>query len=166
MQSSHGAAIAALAVGFLVVATGGGAAQSADTYIGSYTAVSVSLRQGDQTIAPLGSQPVGSLMMDAHGRFSWMLMRARLPVFATNDRMAGTPEEYRSVMQGNFVYFGTYTIDHNVMTLKIEGSTFPNWTGAEQKRVLTLRGDLLTATSSTPAIGDTSTETVVWKRVK
>jgi hypothetical protein len=32
--------------------------------------------------------------------------------------------------------YGAYTVADKVITFKVEGSTYPNWTGTEQKRNL------------------------------
>jgi hypothetical protein len=50
------------------------------------------------------------------------------------------------------------------MTLQIEGSTFPNWDGVAQKRLIVLKGDELTLTNPTAAVGGTGVS--VWKRAK
>jgi hypothetical protein len=42
-----------------------------------------------------------------------------------------------------FAHFGTYSVseDHKTLIFRIESSTFPNWSGVEQKRPLTVTGD-------------------------
>ena len=51
-------------------------------------------------------------------------------------------------MQGSIAYFGTYSVSETdkVITFHLEGSTFPNWKGADQKRFIKLSGDELTWT--------------------
>ena len=58
-------------------------------------------------------------------------------------------------MQGSIAYFGTYSVSETdkVITFHIEGSTFPNWKGADQKRLIKLSGDELTWTVPTPSVG-------------
>jgi Lipocalin-like domain len=43
------------------------------------------------------------------------------------------------VIQGSIAYFGTYTVNEadKVITAQIEGSTFPNFVGTDQKRIIT-----------------------------
>ncbi len=60
-------------------------------------------------------------------------------------------------MQGSIAYFGTYSIDDKdgtLITFHIEGSSFPNWEDAEEKRVLKVSGnemDYMNPTISTGA---------------
>ncbi|MBL8485451.1 MAG: lipocalin-like domain-containing protein, partial [Rhodocyclaceae bacterium] len=46
----------------------------------------------------------------------------------------------------------------------IDGSTFPNWDGDEQKRVVTVSGDELKIINPSAAVGGTAYS--VWKRAK
>jgi hypothetical protein len=48
--------------------------------------------------------------------------------------MQGTAEENKAMVQGGIAYFGTYSVVDKVIVEKVEGSTWPNWTGTEQKR--------------------------------
>jgi hypothetical protein len=45
-------------------------------------------------------------------------------------------------VQGNLSAFGTYTISPDgSLTLQIVGSSFPNWDGTTQKRMVEISGD-------------------------
>jgi hypothetical protein len=81
-------------------------------------------------------------MFDPNGHFSEIITRSDLPKFACNNREAGTPEENKAAMQGSIAYFGTYSVSDTdkVITFHIEGSTFPNWKGTDQKRLLKFPG--------------------------
>jgi hypothetical protein len=94
-------------------------------------------------------------MFDPNGRFSTIITRSDVPKFASNNRESGTPEENQAAVRGSLAYFGTYSVSETdkAITLHIEGSTFPNWRGADQKRFFTLAGDELTLTTPTPSIG-------------
>jgi len=75
------------------------------------------------------------------GRYIISVMRSDLPAFAANDRMQGTADENKAVAQGTLTYFGTYTFDEaRSMQLRIDGSSFPNWTGTEQMTPVILIG--------------------------
>jgi len=80
---------------------------------------------------------------------------------------AGTSEENKAVVQGSIAYFGTYSVSEadNVIKYHIEGSTHPNWRGAEEERIFKLSGDELTLTNNTPSVG-VGTAYSVWKVVK
>lgn len=70
-------------------------------------------------------------------------------------------------MQGAIGYFGTYTVSEadKALLFHVESSTFPNWSGTDQKRLVELRGDELHVVNPTPSIG-TGTAQVVWRRAK
>jgi hypothetical protein len=147
-------AIAAFA---LLLSVGNAAAQSAKDLVGSWTAVSVEA---------YGPNPKGSLIFEANGRYSLQLMRSDLPKYASNNRMQGTPAEYKATVEGSISYFGTYSVNGTDLTLRVEGSTFPNWIGTDQKRInLSVTGDELKYTNTAPSGGGTATP-LVWKRVK
>ena len=94
-------------------------------------------------------------MVDANGRFSIMVIRSDLPKFISNNRMSGTQEENKAVVQGSIAYFGTYSIDEatHVLTVNVEGSTFPNFAGGTQTRILSFNGDEVTYFNPTPSMG-------------
>src|SRR5207253_398218 len=86
-----------------------------------------------------GTNPRGLLIFTDNGHFSWQVFRSDRPKFASNDRRQGTPDENSATIQGSLAYFGTYSVNEKDKTLisRIEGSTFPNSEGEEQKRVIT-----------------------------
>ena len=113
-----------------------------------------------------GSNPKGVLMFDASGRVFAQLMRPDLAKYASNNRNQGTPEEYKATVQGMISYFGTYSVSGTDLLIHIEGSSFPNWTGTDQKRTnITVTGDELKWTQPTPSAGGAPVATV-WKRAK
>jgi hypothetical protein len=115
--------------------------------------------------AAFGPNPVGNIIFTSDGRYSSVNLRPDIPKFASGNRMQGTADENKAVVQGSIGSFGTYTVspDGKVLILKIEGSTWPSWIGTEQKRNLTLAGDELKYTV-TASIGGTSELT--YKRIK
>ena len=134
---------------------------------GSWILVSQYVEQDGKKTEAFGSDPRGSMILTPDGRFSLMLMRASLPKFASNSRVKGTVEENQAVVQGSIAYFGSYTVvseKEQTVNLRVDGSTFPNWDGEDQKRVMTVVGDELRVINPTAAIGGTAY--IVWKRVK
>ena len=125
--------------------------------VGSW--ILVALTAGDGDTLPYGPNPKGTMMVDANGRFSITVVRSDLPKFASNNRMTGTPDENKAVIQGCIAYFGTYRIDEatHVITVHVEGSTFPNFAGGTQTRILSFRGDdEVTYLNPTPSMGGTA----------
>ena len=73
----------------------------------------------------------------------------------------------RQAFEGYLAYFGTYTGDDGagVVVHHVEGATFPNLIGTDQRRTFALSGDRLTL--STPPLvraGRRSTYVLVWER--
>jgi hypothetical protein len=112
-----------------------------------------------------GPNPSGQLIFTSNGHYASINTNPNIPKFASGNRMQGTPEENKAVVQGSSAGFGTYTLspDGKVLTLKQEGGMWTLWTGIEQKRNLTLSGDDMKYTLAA-SVGGTSE--LVYKRVK
>ena len=76
------------------------------------------------------------------------------------------PEENKAIVLGSIAYFGTYSIDEatHVLTVNIEGSTFPNFTAGGQTRILSFDGDEVTYFNPTPSMGGSAK--VTYRRAK
>jgi hypothetical protein len=113
-----------------------------------------------------GSNPKGSYIFSPNGRFSAILMRNDLPKFTSNNRTQGTSAEYKAIVDGSLAYFGTYSVSGNELTLHVEGSTFANWTGTDQKRTdVSVNGDEFKYIVPAPSGGGPASPTI-WKRAK
>lgn len=135
--------------------------------LGNWTLVSAVNDQDGKKTDVFGPNPRGLMILTPDGRYSMIMMRADLPKFASNNRVKGTVEENQAVVQGSAAYFGRYTVERDkeqTVILHIEGSTFPNWIGQDQKRIMTVVGDELKLTVPTAPIGGTNT--LIWKRAK
>jgi hypothetical protein len=149
-----------LVAALLLCATSDGRAQQAGSLakqaVGTWAVASQYVEQQDgKKLQPFGDKPKGRVMYDDKGRFMLILQRSDLPRFASNNRMTGTPEEYKAIGQGTIAYFGTYTIDEKegTITQRYEGSTYPNWDGDEQKRLISISGDELRIVSPVSSVG-------------
>jgi hypothetical protein len=134
---------------------------------GSWVLVSIYNEQDGKKIDVFGPSPRGSMILTSDGRFSIIIMRASLPKLASNNRVKGTPEENQAVVQGSVAYFGSYKAaseKEQIVSLHIEGSTFPNWDGEDQTRVMVVVGDEMQLTNPTAGVGGKNY--VVWKRAK
>jgi Lipocalin-like domain len=123
-------------------------AQSAKTLreqlIGTWTFVLAEVTAADgSTSLPFGDTPKGILIFTGDGHFAQIHVASDLPKIASNNRLTGTPEEYQAINQRSLSVFGTYTVDEEkkTVTYQITASTFPNWQGVSQTRVI----ELLTA---------------------
>ena len=135
--------------------------------VGTWTAVSQYVDQGGKKLEPFGSNPKGMVVYDANGRFILVLQRATLPKFASNSRMTGTPEENKAIVQGSIAYFGRYSVDEKEGKINqhYDGSTYPNWDGDDQTRLIAISGDELKIISPVSAVGG-GTVHLVLRRVK
>src|SRR6516165_9993794 len=146
-------------------------AQSAkDQLVGTWTLGSVYIEAPDGSrLDPFGANPTGLLIIDGNGHISVQFIGSGLPKFASNNRLGGTPEENKGVVQGILCYFGTYSLIDAGRTLNIhiESSSYPNWSGTDQNRFLTLTGDEMNWINPTASIGEAGfTGHTVWKRAK
>ncbi len=135
---------------------------------GSWTLVSCINEQNGKKVELFGPNPKGSMILTPNGRFSIIIIRASLPKFASNSRTKGTAEDNQAVVQGSIAFFGSYKVTdekEQTVNVHIEGSTFPNWTGEEQERVVAVSGDELKYTNRSPAVGS-GTNYLVWRRVE
>ena len=119
----------------------------------------------DNRLQLFGQKPKGIAMFDGSGHYVSSVMRSDLLPFAVNDRMKGTAEENKAATQGTITYFGTYSVNEADRTIlvRVDGSSFPNWNGTDQKRLFALTGDELKLTVPPPPTGGGTIE-VVWKR--
>jgi len=123
--------------------------------VGTWIAVSQYVDQDGKRVEPFGANPKGMVVYDAGGRFILVLQRDTLPRFASNNRMTGTAEENRAIVQGSIAYFGRYSVDEKQgkINLHYDGSTYPNWDGEDQTRLVSVSGDELSIVSPVSAVG-------------
>jgi Lipocalin-like domain len=112
-----------------------------------------------------GPNPNGRIVFTNNGQYFSLNTRPDLPKFASGNRMQGTADENKAIVQGSIGSFGTYSVspDGKVLILKIEGSTWPSWVGIEQKRNFTVVGNEMKYTVAA-SIGGTSELT--YKRIE
>jgi hypothetical protein len=108
----------------------------------NFVIAEITTSDGRKTL-PFGDRPKGMLIFTASGHFSQVHVAGDLPRIASNNRLAGSPEDNKAIVHGSLALFGTYSVDEakRTVTFKIEGSTFPNQLGTSQTRTI----DLLTA---------------------
>jgi hypothetical protein len=135
--------------------------------VGTWSAVSQYVDQDGKRLEPFGSSPKGMAVYDRNGRFIFVLQRASLPNFASNNRLTGTAEENRAIVQGSIAYFGSYSINENEQKINLhyDGSTYPNWDGEDQSRLISIIGDELKIISPVSTVGG-GTVHLVLRRVK
>jgi hypothetical protein len=114
-----------------------------------------------------GDNPRGQMILTPDGRYNLVITRQKMAPIASNSRTKATDAEYKAIVDGSIAHYGKYSVDDGgkALTFHVEVSTFPNWDGKPQKRMLTVKGDTLTYVVATPSTGGAPSE-VSWKRVK
>jgi Lipocalin-like domain len=143
-------------------------AQSGSSLVGTWHLVSWESRDSNGQVAyPMGRDATGQVIFDSAGNVSIQLMRRGRPVFASEDRAGGTPEQTRAAFLGYLAYYGRYVLDASTGELRIhvEGASFPNWVDTEQIRHITIDGSRFTGTSPPVLVaGRMVTGILVWER--
>jgi hypothetical protein len=142
-------------------------AQQTNDLVGTWTLMSITLEKDGQTTDMYGANPQGQQILDANGGYSLIIIRSDIPKFASNNRVEGTPEENKAVVQGSIAFFGTYTVDDSAKTLTqhVESCSFPNFNGTDRKLSFSISGDELHFTTITAASAG-GTAHLVWTRAK
>ena len=134
--------------------------------IGTWMLASWEQKKGDGTkVQRYGENPVGIAFFDSGGRYIITVMRSDRAKYASDALWQGTGEENKATADGTITYFGTYSVSEadSSIAIHIDGSSFPNWNGVDQKRIVAIAGDQLTLTVH-PATGEIVE--VVWKRAR
>ena len=84
---------------------------TAQDVVGTWKLISEKVQRGDQTSEPLGSDPLGLMMLDRSGHVMMTISRRDLPKIAAKRRDAGTPEENKGILSGLLAYNGTYKVE-------------------------------------------------------
>jgi hypothetical protein len=140
-------------------------AQTATDLVGTWTmAANVNTGQDGKKVDVFGPKGTGFAIFESNGRFALININPDTPKFAANSRAQGTPEENKAAVLGGIGLYGTYSVSDKVINFKVEGSTYPNWTGTDQKRTVSkFTADEFIWTVAASAGG---TSEVTWKRVK
>jgi hypothetical protein len=124
--------------GFGLTATSA-TAQEAKDIVGSWAHVSNVNTAADGAKSELfGSNPKGQVIYGPDGRFSILFHRAEMPKIAANNRTKGTPEENAAIVGGMIALYGSYTVVNKEIVMKVEGASYPNWVGTEQRRPISM----------------------------
>ena len=150
----------------LALVPGNAIAQTSKDFVGTWKMVTnINIAPDGRRTDLFGPNPNGLLVFDANGRFVLVNARSDLPKFASNNRMQGTAEENKAIVQGSIAYFGTYSVVDKVIIEKVEAGTWPSWIGTDQKRAIaSFTGDDLKLTNPATSVGGTGETT--YKRVK
>ena len=149
-MKAHALVTSGLALAGLILVTTTAASQQKtlkEQLVGAWVAVSNDNVGADGARRqPFGASPNGTLFLDASGRYALILARPDRPKFKANNRLQGTADEIKAAWDGVTAHFGTWSVNEGerVITLQMQGATFPNLEGRESKRpILSLTADEL-----------------------
>lgn len=113
-----------------------------------------------------GAAPKGLLMIDRRGHYALQIFRAERAHFAVGDKAHGSPAEYQSAVMGSSTHYGTIELDASkrLLVFHIDGASFPNWEGQQQRRSYALHGDVLSYRVPPRPNGDVPLS--VWRRIR
>src|SRR5262249_34734333 len=135
--------------------------------VGAWTFVSSTTKLPDGSPS-FGSAPKGLLIFAVDGRYSNQIHRSDLPKFASKNRLQGTPDENKAVVQGSVSSFGTYSVDegNRALTLRYEAASFPNLVGTKSIWSVTIAGDDVTLSTAASTAGSGGALELVYKRAQ
>lgn len=138
--------LACLAAGCSAHAPSRAAMTNRDVLVGTWRVVSYETWNAQGEVStPFGNEPSGYAVFDPTGHAFIQLMRTPpIPPFASPQ--APTPEEIRGAHSAFAAYYGPYTVDAAVrtITIRVEGSNMPSYTGTNQVRPFRVEGETLT----------------------
>jgi hypothetical protein len=119
-----------------------------------------------QVSYPLGEDASGYIMYNPDGYMFVAIMSPYRLEFAGGDLLSGTPEEEAQAEETFLSYCGRYDLEEDKVIHHIEISSFPNWAGVDQERLVELRGNRVTL-STHPILmqGKQQTGHLIWERV-
>jgi len=127
--------LAAMALGLTLPVTGTALAQTTQDLVGTWVSVSnISVEPDGSHANIFGPHGTGMAIFESSGHFALVNINPDTPKFAANSRARGTADENKAAVLGSIGLYGTYSVSDKVLHLKIEGSTYPNWTGTDQTR--------------------------------
>ena len=156
-----------LALAATTLATAATAATAAEPSLaGTWTLTAADrLAPDGARLRDYGEHPKGRLIIDAQGRYSLQIFNGDRPRVASGDKATSTPEEFAGAALGSSTHYGTVTVDAaaQVLVFWIEGASFRNWEGTEQRRQYVLTADSLSYQVPTPR-PDGSIPISEWRR--
>jgi hypothetical protein len=109
-------------------------AQTAKDLVGTWKNTRNTSTMDGKTTDVFGSHGTGMAVFTADGHFVIVNLNPDTPKFAAKARDKGTADENKAAVAGGIGLYGTYTVANKQIDFKIDGSTYPNWTGTDQKR--------------------------------
>ena len=137
---------------------------------GSWKLVSwTRLVDGVEDYGMFGANPLGLILYAPDGRMFASLMRRQRAKFAAEDLAAASVEERAAAYDGYVGYCGRYTVNEAESSVAhhIEISSYPNWIGTVQTRLVEIIGERMKLTTP-PILRDGKAAAVIltWVRAE
>lgn len=135
------------------------------TLAGTWTLAAADVLHPDGSRTPdFGTAPKGVLMIDRQGHYSLQIFRSDRPRFSGGDKATGSDADYKAAVMGSSTHFGTISVDsaRGELIFHIDGASFPNWEGQQQRRQYEWKGDTLSYRVPPRPNGDIPIS--VWRR--
>ncbi len=136
--------------------------------IGTWSLVSWENRSidGHKISYPLGRDAVGYIMYNQDGYMSVAIMGPTRAKFAAGDLLGGSVEEKAQAAETYVSYCGRYEFRGDTVIHHVELSSFPNWVGVDQERLVELEGNRLTLSTRPILLGGMNqTAHLIWEHV-
>ena len=136
--------------------------------IGTWRLVSWENRsvEDDEVSYPLGKDAEGYIMYNPDGYMFVAIMSPYRINFAGGDLLSGTPEEEAKAEETFLSYCGPYDFRGDTVIHHIEISSFPNWSGVDEERLIELGGNRVKLSTHPILIqGKQQTAHLIWERV-
>jgi Lipocalin-like domain len=137
--------------------------------LGAWTLVSLTRFVGDvEEPGMLGREAIGRIIFAPDGHMCFNAMRPNRSKFGSRDFQAGTPEEKTAAYDSYTGYCGRYEVNEQErsMVVRVELSSYPNWTGTTQKRFVEVAGNRLLNSPPILSEGRQIVAVAVWERAK
>jgi hypothetical protein len=119
-----------------------------------------------QVSYPLGKDATGYIMYNQDGYMFVAIMGSSRLKFAAEDLLSGTKEEEAQAEETYVSYCGRYEFHGDTVVHHVELSLFPNWVGADQERLVEVRGNRLTLSTRPLLLGGIlQSAHLIWERV-
>ena len=135
--------------------------------MGTWRLISWEMLDGDGHIShPMGRHPIGRLMYTPDGFMSVLITGRDRRRFIPGDPVIGIPEATISAARRSISYAGTYERDGEALVHHVELSSFPDWIGTDQQRLIDWRDGCLVL-YTLPAIvgGKEQAAYLTWERM-
>ena len=136
-----------------------------DTLLGMWILKSWTLTtETNEKVYPFGENPEGALIYLPNGYMSVHLSEHDRTKFNSDDISQATADEFETIMQTYYSYYGRYEVHADCVIHFIESCINPNWNGITKTRYYQINNDRLTLTHSHGYKGEDVGSELIWQK--